>query len=96
MFVHVAYGGICVGNFGNLPEALVGIPFDYRAHGAGRVVRRRLAVKLSVEVVGIGGVCNHHGAVGCGPFGRNQAGTGVRARKGSGQSQDGRGASPEN
>ena len=81
MLVDVADGRIGVGHLGNLAETLVGVPFDHRAHGPSGVVGGRLAVKLAVKVVGVGGVGHHHRPVGCRPFGGDQAGAGLGAER---------------
>ena len=48
VFVHVAYGGVCMSHFGNFTERFSGIPFHHFAQGSLFVVGCGLVVKLPV------------------------------------------------
>ena len=57
MFVHIAYGGVGLGHLRDVAEILSGVPLDYLAHFAGRMLAAGTVIKLAIERMAVGGVC---------------------------------------
>lgn len=80
MLIHIAVGGKCVGNLGNLAQRLAGVPLHHLAHSARRMIGCRLMVELTVESVGVGGIRRDHRSVDRSLLARNKIGARQRGR----------------
>ncbi len=75
MFVHIAYGGVGLGHLRDVAEILSGVPLDYLAHFAGRMLAAGTVIKLAIERMAVGGVCHKHRTVGRGLLARDETRT---------------------
>ena len=77
MFVHVADRGVCLCRLRNFSQVAARVPVIDREHRAGFVAPGEGFVECAVELVGVGGVGDHHRAVRGGSPGDDEVGAGV-------------------
>ena len=85
--VHVPDRPEGMGDLRDFPEIPVGVPFVDLQQAAGSPVRRGMEIQLSEKIMGVGGIGDHDGSVGAGPFRNDDIGTGF-AVKGCGKAQN--------